>query len=57
MAFPYMLYTAATLLIALIFTLLAYVANREQHYIFAAMLAGGAWLFAGIGVVLLWAWW
>jgi hypothetical protein len=52
-----MLYAAAAFLIALTFALLAYTADREKHYIFAAMLAGGAWLFAGIGVVLLWAWW
>jgi hypothetical protein len=41
------------LLIALTFALLAYAADREKHYAFAAMLAGGAWLFAGI-CVLLW---
>ena len=52
-----MLYAAAAFLIALTFALLAYAADRERHYTFAAMLAGGAWLFAGIGAVLLWAWW
>jgi len=52
-----MLYAATAFLIALTFALLAYAADRERHYTFAAMLAGGAWLFAGIGAVLLWAWW
>ena len=52
-----MLYAVAAFLIALTFALLAYATNREKHYTFAAMLAGGAWLIAWIGVVLLWAWW
>ena len=52
-----MLYAVAAFLTALTFALLAYAADREKNYTFAAMLAGGAWLFAGIGVVLLWAWW
>jgi len=43
-----MLYAAATFLTALTFALLAYAADRERHYAFAALLAGGAWLFAGI---------
>ena len=50
-----MLYFAAAFLTALTFALLAYTADREKHYTFAAMLAGGAWLFAGI-CVLLWVW-
>ena len=50
-----MLYAAAAFLTALTFALLAYAADREKHYTFAAMLAGGAWLFAGI-CVLLWVW-
>jgi tellurite resistance protein TehA-like permease len=44
---------------ALTFALLAYAADREKHYTFAAMLAAGAWLFAGIFVlicVVLWVW-
>jgi hypothetical protein len=52
-----MLYAAAAFLIALTFALQAYAADRGKHYILTAMLAGGAWLFAGIGAVLLWAWW
>jgi hypothetical protein len=52
-----MLYAVPAFLAALSFASLAYAADREKHYTFAAMLAGGAWLFAGIGVVLLWAWW
>jgi hypothetical protein len=51
-----MLYAAAAFLTAITFAWLAYAANREKSYTFAAMLAGGAWLFAGIGV-LLWVWW
>ena len=35
-----MLYAAAAFLIALTFALLAYAADRERHYTFAAMLAG-----------------
>ena len=50
-----MLYFAAAFLTALTFASLAYAADREKHYTFAAMLAGGAWLFAGI-CVLLWVW-
>jgi hypothetical protein len=50
-----MLYAAAAFLTALTFALLAYAADREKHYTFAAMLAGAAWLFAGI-CVLLWVW-
>ena len=50
-----MLYAAAAFLTALAFALLAYAADREKHYTFAAMLAAGAWLFAGI-CVLLWVW-
>jgi hypothetical protein len=50
-----MLYATAAFLTALTFALLAFVADREKQYTFAAMLAGGAWLFAGI-TVLLWVW-
>jgi hypothetical protein len=50
-----MLYAAGAFLTALTFALLAYAANRERSYTLAAMLTGGAWLFAGIGV-LLWVW-
>ena len=50
-----MLYAAAAFLTALTFALLAYAADREKHYTFAAMLAAGAWLFAGMCVVL-WVW-
>jgi hypothetical protein len=56
---PHMLYAAAAFLTALTFALLAYAADREKHYTFAAMLAAGAWLFAGVCVlicVLLWVW-
>jgi hypothetical protein len=56
---PYMLYAAAAFLTALTFASLAYAADREKHYTFAAMLAAGAWLFAGIFVlicVVLWVW-
>lgn len=55
----YMLYAAAAFLTTLTFALLAYAADREKHYTFAAMLAAGAWLFVGIFVlmcVLLWMW-
>jgi hypothetical protein len=54
-----MLYAAAAFLTALTFALLAYAADREKHYTFAAMLAAGAWLFASIFVlicVVLWVW-
>ncbi len=54
-----MLYATAAFLTALTFALLAYAADRGRHYTFAAMLAGGAWLFAEIFVlicVLLWIW-
>ena len=57
MAPAYMLYAAAAFLTALTFALLAYAADRGKHYTFAAMLAGGAWLFEGMFVlicVLLW---
>ncbi len=47
-----MLYAAAAFLTALTFALLAYAADRGKHYTFAAMLAGGAWLFAGIFVLI-----
>jgi hypothetical protein len=50
-----MLYAAAAFLTAITFALLAYAADREKSYTLAAMLAGGAWLFAGFGV-LLWVW-
>jgi hypothetical protein len=54
-----MLYAAAAFLTALTFALLAYAADREKHYTFAAMLSAGAWLFASIFVlvcVVLWVW-
>ncbi len=54
-----MLYAAAGFLTALTFALLAYAADRGKHYTFTAMLSDGAWLFAGVFVlvcVLLWVW-
>ena len=54
-----MLYAAAAFLTALTFASLAYAADREKHYTFAAMLSAGAWLFASIFVlvcVVLWVW-
>ncbi len=55
-----MLYAAAAFLTALTFALLAYAADRGKHYTFAAMLAGGAWLFVVdtfvLICVLLWVW-
>ncbi len=47
-----MLYAAAAFLTALTFALLAYAADRGKHYTFAAVLAGGAWLFAEIFMML-----
>jgi hypothetical protein len=54
-----MLYAAAVFLTALTFALLAYATDRMGHHTIAAMLAGGAWLFAGICLlmlVLIWVW-
>ena len=50
-----MLYAAAGFLTALTFAWLAYAADREKQYTFAAMLAAGAWLF-GVTGVLIWVW-
>jgi hypothetical protein len=50
-----MLYAVAAFLTALTFALLAYATDRKGHHTVAAMLAGGAWLFAGI-FVLIWVW-
>ena len=52
-----MLAFVALLLTALTFALLAYAADRKGNHIIATMLAGGTWLFAGIGLligVLIW---
>ncbi len=54
-----MLYAAAAFLTALTLTLLAYASDRMGHHTIAAMFAAGAWLFAGICLlilVLIWVW-
>jgi hypothetical protein len=54
-----MLAVAALFLTALTFALPAYAADRTGRQTIAAVLAAGAWLFAGIGVligVIIWVW-
>jgi hypothetical protein len=48
---------AVVLLNALIFALLAYIANRKGHHTMAALIAAAAWLFGVTGGVLIWGIW
>jgi hypothetical protein len=54
-----MVAVAALFLTALTFASLAYATDRKGHYTIAAMLAGIAWLFAVVAVllcVMIWVW-
>ena len=42
---------AAVALTALFFALFSFICDRSGHKIIAALLAAGAWLFIGFGVV------